>query len=233
MVYYKRTYRKKKINYGRRYNRYNKKPVRRIYRRYKSSARYGSQGLPKIVYTKLNFCEVYSLSYTNPTVSNYAFRLNSIYDPDYTNIGKQPYMRDQFAALYGRYCVTGAKVKAYITTNTSAIDSIVTMRANTSTSTIADLQLEIERGAYRTVVTNERPGRLNGYYSIAKVWGTSKNKVLTDDLFSAQVGANPNNAVYLQVAFESMDQSTSASIQVQLQVTYYVKFYDRTDQTSS
>ncbi len=58
-----------------------------------------------------------TISLTSSSVSartsgdQYEFRLNSIYDPNYTATGHQPYMYDQFAALYGRYRVDRVRIQ--------------------------------------------------------------------------------------------------------------------------
>lgn len=43
---------------------------------------------------------------------NYKLRANSVYDPDLTAVGHQPYMTDTMRALYANACVIGAKVTA-------------------------------------------------------------------------------------------------------------------------
>jgi len=40
-----------------------------------------------------------------PTASKYRFRLNSLYDPDVTGTGEQPYQYDQLTAIYTKYIV--------------------------------------------------------------------------------------------------------------------------------
>lgn len=41
----------------------------------------------------------------------YKFRMNSIADPDFTGVGHQPRGHDQFAGIYQKYCVIGAKAR--------------------------------------------------------------------------------------------------------------------------
>jgi len=53
------------------------------------------------------------------------FRVNNIYDPDYTGLGHQPMYRDNYAALYSKYRVN------YATITMVALDTHIT---NTSTS---------------------------------------------------------------------------------------------------
>lgn len=45
-----------------------------------------------------------------PTASAYRFRLNSLYDPDVTGTGHQPYQYDQLTAMYKNYIVKACYV---------------------------------------------------------------------------------------------------------------------------
>jgi len=68
-------------------------------------------GFPDALITNIQYCETVSLV---PTVGapcpSYGFRLTSLFDPDFSGIGTQPYFFDQLAAVYDRYKVLGAKI---------------------------------------------------------------------------------------------------------------------------
>jgi hypothetical protein len=55
--------------------------------------------------------------------SERAFALNSIFDPDVTATGHQPYGRDTLATLYGRYIVTACMVE--ITFSNPSADGVI------------------------------------------------------------------------------------------------------------
>lgn len=42
----------------------------------------------------------------------YVMSLNGLYDPNITGVGHQPRGFDQYMAMFGRYCVIGAKIRA-------------------------------------------------------------------------------------------------------------------------
>lgn len=54
---------------------------------------------------KLTYADNYRHSFNYGTSSQQVFRMNSIYDPDYTGIGHQPMMRDLWASMYDYYAV--------------------------------------------------------------------------------------------------------------------------------
>lgn len=68
-------------------------------------------GFPDGLITNLQYCAAVSLTPSAGTPTPvYVFRLASLFDPDYTSTGTQPYWFDQLAAVYERYKVLGAKI---------------------------------------------------------------------------------------------------------------------------
>lgn len=63
---------------------------------------------------RLKYCDVFQFT-TNGTFSNYNteydFRLSSLFDPDLTGTGHQPYPHDVIALIYKRYQVHDVRVK--------------------------------------------------------------------------------------------------------------------------
>lgn len=58
------------------------------------------------------------LTLSGSAITGYVFRANSLYDPDYTSVGGQPYMYDQLAAIYNRYRVYSMSFKLDIVNTT-------------------------------------------------------------------------------------------------------------------
>lgn len=69
-------------------------------------------GFPSQLRTKLRYCDVITLTSTLGSVATHAFRMNSLFDPDASGAGHQPYYYDQITALYNRYSVQNAKLTA-------------------------------------------------------------------------------------------------------------------------
>lgn len=53
--------------------------------------------------------------------TTYAFRTNSLFDPDWTGTGHQPYRFDQLAAIYRKYTVVGSKITVEFTTGDKTV----------------------------------------------------------------------------------------------------------------
>lgn len=216
---------KKKYKYGKRKARYSKYP---------QIAKFGSNGLPKAIYTKLNYTTHLALTSTSGAIGYYYFNLNSVYDPDHTGVGTQPYMRDTYATLYKRYAVSGAKIKMICSTDGNYDILLTARQIPDSAVALSDIELEIQRGAMKAIVSPGRgPRTFKNYYSVSKAYGVSKYRVMNDDVFTSAVGASPGRPLYLGLCYNTQDRTNTAVLHVEVQITYYVKFYNFVDQAAS
>lgn len=91
-----------------------------------------AQAFPKSMPIKLTYCDTFTLPNTSAGSAAYRLCLNSIHAPSTTGGGSahQPRGHDQWAAIYSKYCVVGAKVKVepiYSSTSTAG-DTEVTIK---------------------------------------------------------------------------------------------------------
>lgn len=93
-----------------------RRPRRRRRKKAKRAGRTGPRFhklFPKKMPVKLTYCDVFTLPNTSAGSAAYKLRLNSIFAPSQTGGGTshQPRGHDQWATIYEKYCVVGAKVK--------------------------------------------------------------------------------------------------------------------------
>lgn len=94
-------------------------------KRYRSSAarrrgrpmrpRYGPRrigGLAKKHTARLRYSQMVTLDPTAGTIAAHIFRANSLFDPDQSGLGHQPYGFDQLMQWYDHYTVIGSKMTA-------------------------------------------------------------------------------------------------------------------------
>lgn len=74
-------------------------------------------GFPKKMCVSLKYVTDIEVPSHEDGAAPYIFRMNSIFDPDVTSTGHQPFGHDQYQAIYSKYCVIGAKVKVEILSN--------------------------------------------------------------------------------------------------------------------
>lgn len=71
----------------------------------------------------LRYCENVTIPNHNAGSGPYVFRMNSLYDPNYTGTGHQPRYRDQIAQIYSKYCVITSKAYIEILSSGTSADS--------------------------------------------------------------------------------------------------------------
>lgn len=133
------------------------------------------------------------------TVFQYAYNLNSIYDPNRTGTGHQPYGRDQLATLYGAYRVHSATVTVAGTAGTS---NYLALLANDDTAVIGAIKDAVEGpGSIWTVGNASTPCVLTATYKNATIAGMSHVEYVGSDGTAASFGADPSAVSILHVCF--------------------------------
>lgn len=164
---------------------------------------------------------------TTTTVVYNVFRLNSLYDPDYTNVGHQPRGFDNFAAMYSNYIVLGAKVEVFAQNLTPGTQSIVYIYPHESTSyAITSVEGMLETPSVtHCQFTSEKPCKFVRYLSCAKVACLSPSAYRGDVDNRAGVGANPSKDLRFDVGFININETTSTGHSVRVLITYYAEFF--------
>lgn len=165
------------------------------------------QVVPPILKTKLRYAEnVYASSAGGDYT--YIFRLNSIYDFDYTGGGHQPMGHDELSNLYEYYRVTGVRwvVKAFNTDSSDArpmrctawVNDVVTNAANQN-------EAEEQPGAKNAMALfgGRSEARLSGYTDIAHEFALSGDQAESDNNTIAAFGDTPSRVAYLHVRFQT------------------------------
>lgn len=197
-----------------------------------------SDPFPQRKNVRLTYTHNYQLSTANSSPnygSQQMYNLNSVYDPDATGAGHQPYGFDQMATLYQRYKVNAVLIDFYYTApSEDAIVVAAQINNNTNyTASIAGLNPEVVRErtmAVSRVVnsTGSQTTRIRQYIPIYKALGWTKQQVQVDHGgLTAGVGGSPSSLCSVVTAAASLSASTTQTIHVRAQLTYYVTFFER------
>lgn len=168
------------------------------------------------------------------TVQPYAFRVNSMYDPNSTGIGRQPYGRDQLAALYNRYRVIACKIRV-ISGNPDAntpirLTGLFSNDALTITS--GDQAAEQPRSKSINQVPNGSTMVLKHQAYMPSVVGRSKAQYMADDRYQSDVGNNPAEAVFFYL-WATNYANSSVAVNAQVQIEFVCEWFDLVNQASS
>lgn len=170
--------------------------------------------------------------------TNHIWLLNSLFDPDNTGFGHQPYQYDQLNLIYQRYRVHGCKVN--VTFSDPAHDGLwvgIFIRTGTDTFTTNGAEITHLREIGRTKLrplnnTGKQVVNFSEYIPISAVFGVSRNEVAIEDNYSAPVQANPPNLAVLEVFSVSTTGVVNACY-CSVTFTYYTTLYDRIVQGQS
>ena len=182
--------------------------------------------IPQRFITKMKYSEVVS---TGATFGEYQMNLNSVFDPNRTGGGHQPYAFDTLASLYNRYRVIACGYRINVAAQQSTGNTLVVtaLPANTAvTATTASEVRENPRAKYIAQTPGGGTMYLTGKSYIPSLVGRSKAQYMADDRYQAEVTASPNElaVLNLQTFLASSDLPTAAAVQVVME--YTVEFFD-------
>lgn len=225
----KRIYRKKyKRYYKRKSNKYNNGHLLKNTKI--------STGIPDRMIVKLVYEGVYAA--TGPFI--YAFRANSIYDPDYTGTGGQPLGRDQWATLYSKYRVFASKIEVKacnIDSTNATIMAIIPDNSLTLTYTTLAVSEYPRSRTFVMAPCNGGRSAIIGRHKckINHIAGLTSTQFKGDPDWASVMGSNPINTVYWNIVFQNLESNTTATgkQQMRAKVTYYVELFDRVELTAS
>jgi hypothetical protein len=162
------------------------------------------------------------------------FRLNSLFDPDYTFAGHQPYGFDTLTSVYNSYLVTACTVDMTFTDPT--IDGLVVCavaQPSLGSQYLAGvdppraLEWPVTARAFLNN-TGEQKVRFKRRFVMHELEGISK---IQYDCSLASYGAlytaNPTLAPWLRVAVASLDAAASGQCRFSVALTYEVQMYQR------
>lgn len=154
----------------------------------------------------------------------YVYRLNSVFDPDFTGAGGQPSGFDQLAALYGRYRVIAVDVSVKATEATSGNQALVVMAASDNSALSVNAETLTEQRFSRADVCQfeGKAARLRALWRIGELLGYSDESMLANSNVEAAITANPSFQQFLFVQAETSGATDTVELDVEL--TYYVRF---------
>lgn len=184
--------------------------------------------MPNRGFTKLNWYHSTSVTPTTSWSLN-QYRMNSIFDPDYTGVGHQPLGHDEFAYFYNRYRVLAAKIRVTFTPITANADILCGLGVHPGSGGALTWQTMHEDDRWKTCLAHgERGSRtMKIYSSLNSVIGITRREFAHDDLYQAFFGSNPSAVVYGTWYTQNVDEATSTTIRVQTKISYYVELSSR------
>lgn len=179
--------------------------------------------IPQRYITRMKYAETFAFTAASPI---FRFNLNSIFDPNRTGVGNQPYSHDTLQTLYNRYRVIKASYVITVFNPSSAI-KLCALPANE----------EVNPASTTDAMTNPRarfmwqyPGggvaKLKGAVYLPSLTGRNKTQYMSDDRYQAQFGASPAELAVLNLYCTLLNDSGVDQSQCNIEITYTVECFD-------
>jgi hypothetical protein len=162
------------------------------------------------------------------------YRLNSLFDPDFTGTGHQPYGFDQIAALYDQYKVNAVSLKLTFTEPAADGIGIITMvQPSAATYSLASSAFVVSAEKQGTAVsylnnTGIQHVTQQARLEIPTLEGVTKSQFANDiGSFNSLCTTNPALTPWLRMAICMIDGSAASTCTVAVEITFECDFWSR------
>lgn len=209
---------------------------------------WNSSPFPKTLYTWMTYEQIGGISNGGAGTfgTDQTFRLNSIFDPDLTGVGHQPYGYDQLSGIYGHYKVLRCRVNIWAQNPTDKTQGAyvgVTVQSSSDTNTPMSSkspQTVAERPNANLLFvsgTGEQSTHTSFEVPLHEVLGLSKGEFLEDvEDTCAVIGTNPAKQALVSLAMADPGGAAgvgSATCTYRIQLQFYVQMFSLVTQAFS
>lgn len=166
--------------------------------------------------------------------SEHTYRLNSLFDPDFTSTGHQPFGFDQLSVWYDKYLVTRARIELTVTDPTGdGLALGVAVRPTSAASSLTGQTIDVvgERQGVMIKCINDSGEQVKTLLfdlPIHEVLGITQQEYHGAlDSYGASVSANPLLVPYMSLAVINLSNATNYSAQVLVRMSFDCIFYER------
>jgi len=184
---------------------------------------------------KLNYTENIRLDTLLGSIGSYVYRINDLFDPNFSGTGHQPYFRDQMYALYNYGKVLSASIKCNILTNSNMAPCYVVLTPLQSGVFDTNLETAAERkGSKETYLNGNHVKTLTCSSTVDYYFGQAKGTTLHDTTYlqNSTTALSVGNRMNYGIGFSSLDASTM-SIYVKVDIQQIVRFEQPVQQSGS
>lgn len=183
--------------------------------------------------TKMKYSDALSITGGGPQV--YRFNLNSVYDPNRTGTGHQPYGHDSLISLYNRYRVISCSWVISAVDSAGQYIQVASLPANEEVNALTTSEIrENPRCKYITQAPNAHLKMLTGKAYLPSLTGRNKTQYMSDDRYQAQVGNSPQELAILNVFIQNMaDGINTLNCLFNVTLEYTVEWFDVKNQPVS
>jgi len=161
-------------------------------------------------------------SSTTTALGLHQFRINSIFDPDFTAAGHQPLTHDQWATFYSNYRVVAVSIVVNAQSITSSATSRICISVGTGSQPTTICLMNEQRLVKTGFTTTEKNLTLRLFLPAHVGLGVTKAHYMNDDGFGSVFGDNPITNGFINVSWQNVDESTATGHTITADLTYWV-----------
>lgn len=194
-------------------------------------------GPPPTMLMRLRYIEDTYVTCTSGVLSQGTWRINDLYDINYSGAGHQSYLRDQMFGIYkvGRVLSATIKVTFISASATANIPSHICLAPTRQVTAFADIQTATETPGGVSAYLNSNSTRTLTFSSTAdQYFGASKNTILHDTAYAQGASGTLalSNSMFVAHFLKTLDGS-SATVYLKAEVDQIVRWEDPAQQASS
>jgi len=204
-------------------------PMRKRARKYPDQGTVGKpQPFPIRMVAKMRYCETVSIASSLVPVTSVNFACNSIYDPNLSGTGHQPYGHDTYASIYNQYTVLASKITFRVAASASGVLTWGGGIEDTVGTTL-NVDTWAERPTYK-VLSGRLPSTEEA--TLTLYWNRNKRfpgKDVYREL-SAPFGTNPSEIEVFNLVCQTNTASSALGTQYCfVEIEYIVEMYELKD----
>lgn len=164
-----------------------------------------------------------------------AMRLNSLYDPDLTGAGHQPYGFDTLMSLYRNYKVLSTTVSLSVhgaQTDYVIVGALITPSIDTTVLAGSSYTVMGEKPAFVALKPSNLAGgplgKIQRKFTLPQIEGISKVQLEADtSVYTGTAATNPQASPQLHLAASSVNGGSSETVMVEVRLLYETVFWER------
>lgn len=192
--------------------------TRRGYPRAQSYSMYYDP-FPRTMRAILRYSDVVSIDAVVGFAAGHVFRAGSIFDPDYTGVGHQPYGHDTYQGIFNHYRVVKSVCK--IVNTTPGASNIMSLSLHDDVGIVSDHNLlrEMKPGKFIPLNTTADTN------SLTMVYNSHQSFPGREQSTTALFGNNPNEEMFFHVSVEGSNTTVNpGAISIVVSIEYYCEF---------
>lgn len=186
----------------------------------------GPNPLPNRWISKMKYVESTTITCDAGGVGLYQYRMNSIFDPNLSGTGHQPYGHDTMEALFQKYRVFAFAwvIHVFPVGSASNTQVVVTPQNGTGYETNFDYAAERPRAISKVIQSaGGTPVVFKGKVSLAKLMGMPPSQFKSDERTAADYGGNPTEVQNLNFQIQG---SSAQAVRIRTILTYFCESFD-------